>query len=296
MGSITDNAPLVVVLGQTASGKSALGMNLAKKFDGEIIAADSRTVYRGMDIGTAKPTTADRQAIRHHLVDVVRPDQAFTVADFKQQANAAIDDIVSRGKLPIMVGGSGLYIDAVIYNFSFRKSPNSALRSGLQNHSVSQLQELLVREGIELPPNQGNPRHLVRSLESVGEVPRREDLRQNTLVIGLAKEKQELERIITKRVESMVRDGLVHEVQSLAGQYGWDIPALQAPAYKAFRMYLAGGHSTLDQAKSQFVQNDLQYAKRQKTWFKRNKDIIWISKPEDAVDLVTTFLNKRYMA
>ncbi len=291
MGSIADNPPLVVILGQTASGKSALAMRLAGMFNGEIIAADSRTIYKGMDIGTAKPDAVDRQIIRHHLLDIVRPDEPFTVAEFQARANAAISDITIRGKLPFLVGGSGLYIDAVIYGFSFRAPGEESQRKELQTLNVSELQGLLEEEGIDLPENKDNPRHLIRALETRGELPTRSPLRPHTLVIGLMKDRDELQARISDRVDEMISNGFVDEVKHLSEQYGWDAPALQAPGYKAFRMYLAG-QATLESAKQQFIQYDLQYAKRQKTWFKRNKDIIWISNAEEAVDLVTTFLNK----
>lgn len=291
MESVTNNPALVVILGQTASGKSALAMDLARRYGGEIIAADSRTVYKGMDIGTAKPSAADQELVPHHLLDVVNPDERFTVADFQTQANAAINDIAERGKVPFLVGGSGLYIDSVIYNFSFRKPADEAQRAKLHDLSISELQEMLVERGIGLPENKDNPRHLVRALETGGEIPQRQGLRPNTLVIGLAKERDQLEASIRRRVDIMVEEGFADEVKRLSEQYGWDVPALQAPGYKAFRMYVAG-QANLEEAKSLFIRHDLQYAKRQKTWFKRNPDITWISNPEEAVDLVTTFLNK----
>ena len=291
MGSNADNTPLIVILGQTASGKSALAMELAQRFNGEIIAADSRTVYKGLDIGTAKPTAGDQKEVRHHLLDVVEPDEQFTVADFQVKARQVIADIASRGKVPMLVGGTGLYIDALIYDFSFRNPADAALREELQALSVDELQALLEERGISLPENKQNPRHLIRALETGGELPSRGGLRRRTLVLGMAKDREELEARIRRRVDTMVEEGFVEEVRRLANRYGWDAPALAAPGYKAFRPYLAGEVS-LESAKQQFVQYDLQYAKRQKTWFKRNKDIIWISNAEQAVDLVTTFLNK----
>lgn len=291
MGPESEHTPLVVIIGQTASGKSALAMKLAKQFGAEIIAADSRTVYKGMDIGTAKPGKEDRDQIRHHLIDVVAPDEPFSVADFQRLAQAAISDISSRSKVPFLVGGSGLYVDSVIYNFSFRQPADKAAREQLQSLTIAELQALLEERGIDLPENKENPRHLIRALETGGEVPQRSGLRPQTLVIGLAKDREELESNIRARVDSMVRDGFVEEVAQLAKKYGWDVPALQAPGYKAFRSYLAG-QATLEQAKQQFIQYDLQYSKRQKTWFKRNPEVIWISNEAEAVDLVTTFLNK----
>lgn len=291
MGSISEDAPLVVVLGQTGSGKSALAMELARRFNGEIIAADSRTIYKGMDIGTAKPTKLDQKLIRHHLLDVVKPNELFSVAAFQRHAQAAIENIASRGKAPFLVGGSGLYIDAVIYNFSFREPPDESRRQTLQTMSVKELQDLLVKQGIPLPENNKNPRHLIRSLESRGEIPERHSLRPNTLVVGLLKDKEELATRIKLRVDKMIDEGFVDEVRRVSEEYGWDAPALQAPGYKTFRSYI-DGQVDLNEAKRQFVQQHLQYAKRQQTWFKRNPDIRWSSNPEEIVDMVTTLLNK----
>jgi len=291
MTSLKNNPQLVVIVGQTASGKSALALDLASRFGGEIIAADSRTVYRGMDIGTAKPTESEVSKVRHHLINVVDPATSFTVADFKELANKAILDVAARGKLPILVGGTGLYVDAVLYDFSFREPADPKLRKMLEGLSAEELQNRLTEQGLALPSNQLNPRHLIRTLETKGQTGGRKRFRSNTLILGLQVEPDVLRQRVADRVEGMVADGLVYELKHLSEMYGWSNPALQTPAYKAFRPYLEGTIS-LDEAKQQFTQNDLQYAKRQKTWFKRNKVIQWISKTEDAVDLVATFLNK----
>ncbi len=291
MGSLTDDTPLVVILGPTASGKTALGLELAEHFDGEIIAADSRTVYKSMDIATAKPTPEERRLVPHHLLDVVEPNQRFTAADFQKLANQAINDIGSRHKLPILVGGTGLYIDSVIYDFRFRGSYDPAQREALLGESVEELQKILRERDIAAPENSRNPRHLIRAIETGGVSSLRSSLRPKTLVLGIDVEMPVLEERIAERVESMVNHGLVDEIRKLASTYGWDAPALQIPAIKAFRPYLESSIS-LGEAKQQFVQYDRQYAKRQKTWFKRNEDIHWISKKAQAVDLVTTLLSK----
>lgn len=291
MESASDNSPLIVVIGETASGKSALAMRLAELFNGEIIAADSRTVYRQMDIGTAKPTVDDRRRVPHHLLDVVAPDQPFTVADFKQRAEQAISQICRQGHIPILVGGTGLYIDAILYNFSFTAPPEPAERQRLQNMAVPELQALLKERGLLLPENARNPRHLIRALERGTEQPSHAELRPNTIVVGLTIPRDVLVNKIKQRVDAMVEQGLVEEVRAISSQYGWDAQALQAPGYRAFRQYI-DGTITLETAKAQFVHNDLQLAKRQRTWFKRNISIHWVNEQEEAVDLVTTFLNK----
>lgn len=291
MEPVADNAPVIAVVGPTASGKTALAIELAKRFKGEIIAADSRTVYKGMDIGTAKPTPDEQAAIPHHLIDMLTPDTQFTVADFQHLARNAIAGIRARGNLPFLVGGTGLYIEAVLYNFSLRAPADPARRARLQKLSVEELQSLLLDKGIALPENERNPRHLVRTLETEGANPERTPLQPEVLIIGLDPGREVLRKNITRRVDAMVQAGFIEEARELAEQYGWDAPGLQAPGYRAFRPYLEGEIS-LEEAKRLFIQNDMQYAKRQKTWFKRNPDIHWISKTAEAVELVTTLLNK----
>lgn len=287
----SDQPPLIAIVGETAAGKSALALELAERFHGEIIAADSRTVYKGLDIGTAKPTLSDRKRVPHHLLDVVMPDYTFTVADFKVQAEAAIQNIIARGKVPFLVGGTGLYIDAVLYNFSFRKPASNDQRAALQQLTIEALQERLTSQGLPLPKDPQNPRHLVRAIETQGETSERAPLRPRTLLLGLQIEREQLLQRITHRVETMVEQGLVAELQSLAVRYGWEVPALQSTSYKAFRESIEG-RLTLEEAERLCIRNDMQLAKRQRTWFKRNKDIQWICKKEEAVDLITTFLNK----
>lgn len=283
--------PLVVIVGQTASGKSALAMELARLFNGELICADARTVYQGMDIGTAKPTKQEQALVPHHLLDVATPEERFTAADFKSQATAAIEDITNKGKLPIMVGGTGLYVDAVLYDFQFRKAADPALRAELEQMSVEELQQKISSLGLPLPANERNPRHLIRVIETKGEVGSRGPLRANTLVIGIELDKDLLRARVRARVDAMVEAGFIEEVKALRQEYGEDSSAFDTPGYRPFLAYMKG-ELNLDEAKEQFVKNDLNLAKRQKTWFKRNKSIHWISQPVDAVAVVTTFMNK----
>ena len=281
--------PLIAIVGPTASGKTALAIDIATHFNGEIICADSRTIYTGMDIGTAKPSSADQSLIPHHILDVITPDQRYSAADFKAQAEAAIADILARGKLPIMVGGTGLYVDAVLYDFAFRAPANLAEREKLEKLSVEELQHALASRGIPLPNNPQNPRHLIRALETGGQQPERQTLRGNTLVLGLKIDRELLEKRIEKRIDDMITTGLLEEIVSLAQKYGWDAPGLQAPGYRAFRPYFAGDIDLVT-AKKQFAQNDKQLAKRQRTWFKRNADIEWVSSVEQAREQVKNLL------
>ncbi|HSW75110.1 MAG TPA: tRNA (adenosine(37)-N6)-dimethylallyltransferase MiaA [Candidatus Saccharimonadales bacterium] len=291
MGSAPNTPPLIAIVGQTASGKTALAIQLAKKFNGEVIAADSRTIYKELSIGTAKPTMAEQDGIRHHLLDVITPDKAFSAADFKRQAVAAITEISQAGKLPIMVGGTGLYIDAILYDFTFGALPDQDRRKALQELNVEELQAMIKAKRLVLPENSKNPRHLIRVIETGGVVSQPKKLRANTLVIGLSVGQERLKSKLAQRVNAMVSAGLIDEIKIVSEKYGWDAPGLQATGYRAFRQYI-GGEILMAEAKEKFVQNDMQLAKRQRTWFKRNKSIHWVGKQDEAVDLVTTFLNK----
>lgn len=253
---------LLTIVGPTASGKTSLAIEIAKRFDGEIICADSRTVYRGMDIGTAKPSEAERAGIPHHLLDVVEPDQDFSAVDFQRLANEAIADIQSRGKLPIMVGGTGLYIDSVIFNYQF------SLNKDAEKDDI-------------------NPRHLKKTAGTQ----RQAEILPNTLVLGLNVSKDEVEKRISKRTEEMVRVGLEDEVRLLSERFGWQVDAMTAVSYREWRALFAG-QQNLNETKQLIVRHCVQYAKRQRTWFKRNQFIQWVSTSGEAIKLVEQFLEK----
>lgn len=285
---------LVVIVGETGSGKTALAIELARKFNGEVIAADSRTVYKSLDIGTAKPTTAEQRKVRHHLIDVAEPNQVFTAADFKRLANLAITDITARGKLPIMAGGSGLYVDSVLYDYRFKPPVAPAERARLQMLTVEQLQAEIRNRGWPLPFNARNPRHLIRLLETGPAAAAKNDrLRANSLVLGLKTDRAALTERLKLRATAMFAAGLTEETAALLAKYGPQLPALATPGYGAARQYLAGRLS-LAEAQALFVHDDLRLAKRQRTWFGRNKSIHWL--PEQgrlaqSEALITTFLN-----
>lgn len=291
MESKPNHTPLIALVGETASGKTGLAIELARRFDGEIICADSRTVYRGMDIGTAKPTIAEQDGIPHHLLNVVNPDDSFSAADFQRLAKEAIQDIASRGHVPFLVGGTGLYVDAILYDFEFRPAPDPKERERLQSMTIQELQTEIIERGLAMPENIQNSRHLSRVIEVGNSQPVQNAVRENTLVLGLNIEREALKAKLVKRVDAMCEAGFVDEVRSLFAKYTSDTSALQAPGYKAFKTYL-DGDSSLEEAKAMFVRNDYQLAKRQRTWFKRNKSIHWVTEQAEAVDLVTTFLNK----
>lgn len=288
---MADAAPLIVIVGPTASGKSATAVELAMRIGGEIICADARTIYKGMDIGTAKPTSQERLAIPHHVLDIIEPSETYNAAQFKELALTVIDKISARGKVPIMVGGTGLYVDAVLFDFTFRPPADSSLRAELMNLSIGVLQDRLREKKIPLPVNERNPRHLIRAIETGGLMANRSRLRANTAVYGLACERPELAMRINRRVEQMIASGLEREVSDLVGLYGWNAPGMQTIGYQEWREYYSGDRSL--EKTTELIQLDTRkYAKRQQTWFKRNSNIQWMTEPNNIVNAALTFLNK----
>jgi len=285
--------PLLVVVGETASGKSQLALQLAQQLNGELICADSWTVRREVNIGTAKPTAAEQALVPHHLLDVVGPGEDFTAAVFKDLANQAITDIAARGKLPIMVGGTGLYIDAVLYDYGFLAAGDRAARQALNNLSVEALQDRIKQRGIAFGAvDIRNKRRLIRLLETDGAQPTRQTLRSNSVVIGLQINREVLQDRISQRVDNMLAAGLEAEVRTLSKRYGWQCEALKGVGYAQWQDYFLGTQS-LDETRQRIVKATLDLAKRQRTWFKRNKSIHWLTTPVKSttvVDLVTTYL------
>lgn len=284
---------LLVIVGETASGKTALSLELAERFNGEIICADSWTVRKHVDIGTAKPSREERAQVPHHLLDVVEPDEDFTAAVFKRLANEAIEDIASRGKLPIMVGGTGLYVDGVIYDFDFMPAGDPGEREELNRLSIAKLLEKIEYSKLDLTDvDTRNKRRLIRLIETKGMKPTRQPLRENTLIIGLKTDREIIEQRIIARLDNMLAAGLEDEVRGLVDKYGWDAEALKGIGYAQWRGYFEGTGS-LPETRSKIIKATFEYAKRQRTWFKRNKSIHWFQTPvnqRDIVDTVTTFL------
>lgn len=274
--STTYHLPLVVIAGPTASGKTALAINLAKRYGGEIICADSRTVYQGIDIGTAKPTQAEQAEVPHHLLDVAAPDQSFNAADFKRLAMAAVDDIRSRGKIPFLVGGTGLYLDSVILDYQFATPADPRRRASLQAASVEQLHMMHKKLQLELPNSPKNKLHLVNNLLRDGQtLSSNQHPDGNTIVVAIATDRQILKQRIQQRAEVMFEQGVVDEAVALAAKYGWESPAMTGNIYPVLRLYLEGAISH-QQAIDQFVSRDYQLAKRQLTWLRRHDFITWL--------------------
>jgi tRNA dimethylallyltransferase len=266
-----------VIVGPTASGKSALAARLAKQFGGEVICADSRTVYKGMDIGTAKPTLAERAEVPHWGLDLVEPGESFSAADFKAYANQKIDEIRARGKIPFLVGGTGLYIDAVIFDYELGSKADTSLRAELEKMSLEELHKYCVNNNMSLPENTANKRYVIRAIERKGQLPlRKSEPISPSIIVGIATNKKILRSRIRSRAEHIFEDNIVNESTILGKKYGWQSEAMTGNIYPLMRRYLQGNLS-LDQAKDEFTTLDWNLAKRQLTWLRRNPYIIWLS-------------------
>lgn len=268
---------LLVILGPTGSGKSDLAKLIAQDYNGEIIAADSRTIYRGLDIGTAKPTRENLHEIAHWGLDLVEPNQRYTAYDYQQYALKKIKDIRKRGKLPILVGGTGLYIDAVLHNYSFAPV-NHGLRVKLEAMTLNELMIYCKKYNIKLPVNYKNRRHVIGSiLRNDSNIVMTKSLRPNTIVVGIDVDRSVLRNTLEQRIVLMLEQGVVKEATDIAERYSWDCYGLSGNIYPLIRSYIQS-----DLSKEEFVQKaivkDMQLAKRQMTWFRRHDYIVWQNK------------------
>lgn len=266
---------LLVIVGPTASGKSELALQIAKKFKGEIIAADSRTVYKGLDIGTAKPSKQDQQIVPHWGLDLVEPGENFTAADFKRYAKAKIAGIKARGHLPIVVGGTGLYIDSLVFDFKLGPKADNDSRAELEKLSIENLHKMIEQKNLEMPENKFNKRHLIRTIER-GDRQLKRRLRPpaDTLIIGIWPSDEILRRRIHSRAEEMFQEGVIGEAQDLFKNYPSVAPGNIGIVYKTCSEILDGSINLEDGVEA-FKCQDWQYARRQRTWFKRNPFIKW---------------------
>ena len=294
---------LVVVLGTTACGKSGLGVELAKRFDGEIVSADSRQVYTGLDLGTGKVTEEEMEGIPHHMLDVVAPNQPYSVADFQAGAYAAIDDILARGKVPFLVGGSGLYVRAVTEGFAFTDTaPDPALRAELEGKTAEELYTILrEKTGVTLANGEeNNHQRLIRSVEKAlsdgWEAPQAAH-RYRCLLLGVNFSRETVCRRIDDRLQARIDAGMIEEVANLrkAGATDAFLEGLGLE-YRYILRYLKGELSSLEELKDELGRAIKRFAKRQVQWFNRDKDVLWLDMEGDfltqAVQAVEQFLNE----
>lgn len=301
---------LIVLVGPTASGKTNWSIRLAKKYNGEIISADSRQIYKMMDIGTAKaPGEWKRNGLRrsyfvegipHHMIDFLNPGRTFTVAEFRDKALKYTKLAYKAGRVPLLVGGTGLYIQSIVDNYKIpRVGANKKLRSSLEEKTNDELMLLLQQidpvaaEHIDLH----NKRRIIRALEvciltgeSFSALRRKGEPLFDVLMIAPMVERDELHTRISDRVDAMIENGLVQEIkQLLEKKYSWELSSMNGIGYRQMRGYLEGAE-TLEQAKEHLKRDTRRFARRQMTWFRRDKRITWCATYEEAESLVEDFL------
>lgn len=277
METISLDLPLIVITGPTASGKTGLAVELASLYGGEIICADSRSIYRGMDIGTAKPTKEEQKTVPHWGLDLIEPGEYFSAADFKKYADQKIIEIKSRGHIPFLVGGTGLYIDAVVFNYQFGAKADSNLRVELEGLTLEELYEYCNKNNVQLPENKKNKRYIVRAIENATTVPARSLTPiANTIIVGITTDKVLLRERIAKRSEQLFEDGVVEEATTLGNKYGWENEAMTSNIYRLVHQYL-NHELSFDELKEKNEIHDWRLAKRQMTWLRRNSFIQWFS-------------------
>ena len=284
--------PLIVIIGETASGKSSLAMEIAEKFNGEIINADSWSVYKNFNIGTAKPSKEERDKIKHHLLDIAEPLNGFSAAIYKRAAMKCIEEINNKNKLPILVGGTGLYVDSVLYDYSFLPPAPKYIRDKYNRMELFELMKIINTEGFNTDNiDLNNKRRLIRLIENKGVRPCSNKIRPNILILGIEISIEELELNIKNRVKSMIEKGLEFEVFNLAKLYSWEIEPMKGIGYREFKNYFEG-EQTLVETEALIIKDSLKLAKKQRTWFKRNNSTQWLNKKSNTIAIVTTFLNK----
>lgn len=283
---------VIVICGPTASGKTALSIELAKKINGEIVSADSMQIYKDMNIGTAKPDDDEKQGIKHYLMDYISPKQRYSVAQFKNDAEIAIEEIITKRKTPIIVGGTGLYIDSLIYGIEYNDIK-------IDEEYRKELEEILETQGLEVLYNKANEidsqamkkispndqKRIMRVLEiyhATGktkteqeEESRKNEVKYDYKVFALNMDRERLYERINKRVDKMIEKGLIQEVENLQRKYNEFPTAIQGLGYKEVVDYLQGKY-TQEEMIEKIKMESRRYAKRQLTWFRKNKETIWL--------------------
>lgn len=290
---------LVVITGTNASGKSGLGIELAKKYGAEIVSADSRQVFTGLDLGSGKVTPEEMQGVPHHLIDVAEPNDFYSLLDFQQQAYAAIDDIIARGKTPFLVGGTGLYVNAVVDGYDIRKENlDPKLREEILAKSIDELIDILraknpaALENIDLK----NKRRLERAVERTltgNTAPRVNNPRYETLVIGVTWERETLYERIHERLDRRLEQGMIEEVENLKANGATDkfLHSLGLE-YRYINMYLNGEFESYDAFYERLYRDIRHLAKEQMTWFRKRQDIHWIDMENAPFDEASALIDE----
>lgn len=291
------NKPKVIVIcGPTASGKTALSIELAKKINGEIISCDSMQIYKYMDIGTAKPTLEEQKEVKHHLIDFVEPNQRYSVAEYKKDAEKSIEEILSKGKTPIIVGGTGLYVDSLIYGIEYPEIElDEEYRKQLEKEIEEKGLESLYNKAKEIdskamekisPNDKKRIMRVVEIYKATGKTKTEQEIESRThevkydyKVFAIKMDREKLYERINKRVDLMVKKGLIEEVQNILKKYDKFPTAMQGLGYKEVVEYL-DGKTTKEEMIDKIKMQTRRYAKRQITWFKKNKQTVWIENNE----------------
>lgn len=303
-----EKAKVIVICGPTASGKTALSIELAKRINGEIISSDSMQIYKEMNTGTAKPTVEEMQGIKHHLIDFVEPDKRYSVAEYKKDAEKAIEETLAKGKTPIIVGGTGLYVDSLIYGIEYQDIK-------LDEKYRKELEEIAEKQGLnelyekakkidskameKISPN--DQKRIIRVLEiynATGKTKTEQEIesRKNGVkydykVFAINIDREKLYERINKRVDLMIEQGLIEEVENLLKKYTEFPTAMQGLGYKEVVEYLEG-KTTKEEMIEKIKMETRRYAKRQITWFKKNKQTIWLNGLEDREKNLETIMKQ----
>lgn len=299
---------VIVICGPTASGKTNLSIELAKKIDGEIVSCDSMQIYKDMTIGTAKPTIEEMQGIKHYMIDCVSPDVRYSVADYKKDATKCIQEIIEKGKVPIVVGGTGLYLESLIYGIDYNE-----IKVDLEYRE--KLEKLLETDGLEKiydmakeiderameKISRNDKKRIFRVLEiyhSTGKTKtqleiesRKNGPEYNYILFGITMDREKLYERINKRVNLMIANGLIEEVQNLIAKYNSFPTAMQGLGYKEVIQYI-NGDLTKDEMIDKIKQETRRYAKRQLTWFRKYKEIVWLSGLDDVNKNIEIIIQK----
>ena len=295
---------LIAIVGPSSSGKTKLAIEIAKELNGEIISVDSRQIYKGLDIGSAKPFIDEREGIPHHLMDIIDLNQEYTVADFCDDAKQKIQEITEKGKLPIFAGGTGLYFRVLLQDFDLpRVAPNQELRDELEKFSSEELYNQLLEVDYEIAQkiHFNNKVKIIRALEvcktlgiPMSKAQKKKDSEYDVLWIGLnSSDRDFLYERINKRVDIMLEQGLLKEVADLFKQYGENKILLGTIGYQELYPFLKG-ETDFDTAIELLKQNTRRYAKRQISWFNANKDIYWFDIQKDNVENMKSYIISEY--
>ena len=301
-----EKSKVIVICGPTASGKTALSIELAKRINGEIISADSMQIYKDMNIGTAKPTEEEMQGIEHYLLDFVSPDERYSVAQFKQDAKNAIKEILKKGKTPIIAGGTGLYVDSLIYEIEYNDIKfDEEYRKKLEDIAEKEGLEKLYEKAKKIDPeaikkiSENDKKRILRILEIYNATgknkteqeieSRKKDVEYDYKVFALYWDREELYNRINKRVDIMLEQGLIDEVKNIVKKYEKFPTAMQGLGYKEVVEYL-NNETTEEEMIEKIKMETRRYAKRQMTWFRKNKQTIWLNGNENIQNNVNVIL------